>query len=93
MGMALSTFVQIMLCTFGRLRLMGHTVAVHMKHYGSWVDEASLEAAVERYNEGLVAAITKARLWHAAMDTRGAPLPLQPAVVDSRRTCRFSQHL
>ena len=36
--------------------LMGHTVAVHMKHYGSWVDEASLEAAVERYNEGLVAA-------------------------------------
>ena len=35
--------------------LMGHTVAVHLKHYGSWVDEASLEAAVERYNEGLVA--------------------------------------
>ena len=34
---------------------MGHTVAVHLKHYGSWVDEASLEAAVERYNEGLVA--------------------------------------
>lgn len=35
--------------------LMGHTTAVHLKNYGSWVDEASLEAAVERYNEGLVA--------------------------------------
>ena len=34
--------------------LMGHTVAVHLKNYGTWVDEASLEAAVERYNEGLV---------------------------------------
>ncbi len=35
--------------------LMGHTVVVHLKNYGTWVDEASLEAAVERYNEGLVA--------------------------------------
>ncbi len=35
--------------------LMGHTTAVHLKNYGSWVDEASLEAAVDRYNEGLVA--------------------------------------
>ena len=36
--------------------LMGHTVAVHLKNYGTWVDEASLEAAVERYTEGLVTA-------------------------------------
>jgi hypothetical protein len=35
---------------------MGHTTAVHLKNYGSWVDEASLEAAVDRYNEGLVTA-------------------------------------
>ena len=35
---------------------MGHTVAVHLKNYGTWVDEASLEAAVERYAEGLVTA-------------------------------------
>lgn len=36
--------------------LMGHTVATHLKHYGAWVDEASLEAAVERFNEGLIPA-------------------------------------
>jgi integrase len=33
--------------------LMGHNVATHLKHYGSWTDEASLEAAVERYNAGV----------------------------------------
>ena len=32
--------------------LMGHNVATHLKHYGSWTDEASLEAAVERFNTG-----------------------------------------
>ena len=36
--------------------LMGHTVATHLKHYGQWVDEASLEAAVERFNKGLIPA-------------------------------------
>ncbi|QNI52466.1 phage integrase family protein [Synechococcus sp. RS9915] len=36
--------------------LMGHTPTVHMATYGQWVDEASLEAAVERYTEGLVTA-------------------------------------
>jgi integrase len=35
--------------------LMGHNVATHLKHYGSWTDEASLEAAVERFNEGVQA--------------------------------------
>jgi len=33
--------------------LMGHNVATHLKHYGSWTDEASLEAAVERFNAGV----------------------------------------
>ena len=36
--------------------LMGHTPTVHMATYGRWVDESSLQAAVERYSEGLVAA-------------------------------------
>ena len=36
--------------------LMGHTPTVHMQNYGQWVDEASLEAAVDRYTEGLVTA-------------------------------------
>jgi hypothetical protein len=35
---------------------MGHTVATHLKHYCAWVYEASLEAAVERFNEGLIPA-------------------------------------
>jgi hypothetical protein len=35
---------------------MGHTTTVHTATYGQWVDEASLEAAVERYTEGLVTA-------------------------------------
>ena len=35
---------------------MGHAPPVHMATYGQWVDEASLEAAVERYTEGLVTA-------------------------------------
>ncbi len=34
--------------------LMGHNVATHLKHYGSWTDEASLEAAVERFNAGVL---------------------------------------
>jgi integrase len=33
--------------------LMGHNVATHFKHYGGWTDEASLEAAVERFNQGV----------------------------------------
>ena len=33
--------------------LMGHNVATHLKHYGQWTDEASLEAAVERFNAGV----------------------------------------
>jgi integrase len=33
--------------------LMGHNVATHLRHYGQWTDEASLEAAVERFNEGM----------------------------------------
>lgn len=33
--------------------LMGHNVATHLKHYGQWTDEASLEAAVDRYNQGV----------------------------------------
>lgn len=33
--------------------LMGHNVATHLKHYGSWTDEASLEAAVELFNKGV----------------------------------------
>ena len=37
--------------------LMGHNVATHLKHYGSWTDEASLEAAVERFNAGVQAAL------------------------------------
>ncbi|MFM7674786.1 MAG: site-specific integrase [Synechococcus sp.] len=36
--------------------LMGHDVATHLKHYGQWTDEASLEAAVERFNQGMRAA-------------------------------------
>jgi len=35
--------------------LMGHSVNTHLRHYGRWVDEASLEAAVERYAEGAIA--------------------------------------
>ena len=34
--------------------LMGHNVATHLKHYGSWTDEASLEAAVGRFNAGML---------------------------------------
>jgi integrase len=34
--------------------LMGHNVATHLKHYGQWTDEASLEAAVERFNQGVL---------------------------------------
>ena len=37
--------------------LMGHNVATHLKHYGSWTDEASLEAAVERFIAGMPAAV------------------------------------
>jgi integrase len=37
--------------------LMGHNVATHLKHYGSWTDEASLEAAVERFNAGVHRAV------------------------------------
>ena len=37
--------------------LMGHNVATHLKHYGSWTDEASLEAAVERFNAGVPTAM------------------------------------
>ena len=33
--------------------LMGHNTATHLKHYGQWTDEASLEAAVERFNAGM----------------------------------------
>jgi integrase len=33
--------------------LMGHNVATHLKHYGSWTDEASLESAVQLYNQGV----------------------------------------
>lgn len=29
---------------------MGRNVATHLKHYEQWTDEASLEAAVSRYN-------------------------------------------
>ena len=38
--------------------LMGHNVATHLKHYGSWTDEASLEAAVERFNAGVHAPVS-----------------------------------
>lgn len=38
--------------------LMGHNVATHLKHYGSWTDEASLEAAMERFNQGVPAAVS-----------------------------------
>jgi integrase len=38
--------------------LMGHNVDTHLKHYGQWTDEASLEAAVERFNQGMHAAST-----------------------------------
>ena len=37
---------------------MGHNVATHLKHYGSWTDEASLEAAMERFNQGVHAAVS-----------------------------------
>ena len=33
--------------------LMGHNIATHLKHYGSWTDEASIEAAVERFHQGM----------------------------------------
>ena len=36
--------------------LMGHLPTVHMSTYGAWVNESSLEAAVEHYNKGLVIA-------------------------------------
>ena len=39
--------------------LMGHNVATHLKHYGSWTDEASLEAAMERFNAGVHAVAAK----------------------------------
>jgi hypothetical protein len=39
--------------------LMGHNVATHFKHYGGWTDEASLEAAVERFNAGVHAVAAK----------------------------------
>ena len=32
---------------------MGHTVATHLKHYGQWTDEASLEEAVDRHAQGM----------------------------------------
>lgn len=32
---------------------MGHNVQTHLKHYGSWTDEASLDAALERFNQGV----------------------------------------
>lgn len=37
--------------------LMGHNVATHLKHYGQWTDEASLEAAMDRFNQGVHAAV------------------------------------
>ena len=37
--------------------LMGHGVATHLRHYGQWTDEASLEAAVERFNAGVHAVV------------------------------------
>jgi integrase len=33
--------------------LMGHNVATHLKHYDQWTDEASLEAAMDRFNQGV----------------------------------------
>ena len=39
--------------------LMGHNVATHLKHYGQWTDEASLEAAVARFNEGVISGAPK----------------------------------
>lgn len=33
--------------------LMGHNVATHLKYYGQWTDEATLEAAVERFHMGV----------------------------------------
>ena len=37
---------------------MGHNVATHLKHYGSWTDEAALEAAMERFNQGVHPAVS-----------------------------------
>ncbi|NDC16183.1 MAG: site-specific integrase, partial [Synechococcaceae bacterium WB9_2_170] len=34
--------------------LMGHNTATHLRHYGAWTDEAGLEAAVERFNQGVL---------------------------------------
>lgn len=48
---------------------MGHNVATHLKHYGSWTDEASLEAAVERFNAGVPAGVS-------TQVTQGAAGPL-----------------
>jgi integrase len=33
--------------------LMGHGVPTHLRSYGSWTDDASLEAAVSAYNKGM----------------------------------------
>jgi len=33
--------------------LIGHNFATHLKHFDLWFDEDSLEAAVERFNQGL----------------------------------------
>ena len=33
-------------------KFMGHDARTHLRHYGQWVDEASLEAAAERYKAG-----------------------------------------
>jgi len=34
--------------------LMGHGIATHLRAYGSWTDDASLEAAVAEFNRGTV---------------------------------------
>jgi integrase len=39
--------------------LMGHNTITHLKHYGRWTDEASLEAAVEKFHQGIQPATTK----------------------------------
>jgi integrase len=33
---------------------MGHNISTHLKHYGQWTDEASLEAALEHFKKGMV---------------------------------------
>ena len=32
---------------------MGHTVIVHQKNYGSWIDESSMEKAFAMYQQGI----------------------------------------